>query len=350
VLRPAAQVLAQSHGSALVFSPPLLLQPGLRDPYAQSYFAGLSSGIGDFWQWEISGLGSSGSKLITTDQVNRHTGVFNAALPPLNYRANQGHSSFNGLNATLRHRSPAWQAVAIYTWSHAIDNQSDPLAGDFFDLSFIGNRERDASRAVAAFSRQYDSRADRGNSDFDQRQSLVAVASYQVPRFGDRWQTVMSRWRISAVGSLRSGLPFTIFAPGSADVVNRRASYVGGPQHIGADVEGGVQWLNPAAFVSPASGQGNLGRNSLRAPSFYSADAALAKTFGLPGESRSITLRLDAFNLLNHSNLDRPLNVIGSTDFGVALFGRHGAQSSFPAALPLDETPRQLQIGLRFDF
>jgi hypothetical protein len=114
-----------------------------------------------------------------------------------------------------------------------------------------------------------------------------------------------------------------------------------------------VQWLNPQAFASPASGlQGNLGRNSLRAPGFYSADCALSRSLRIPraGETWSLTLRAEVFNLLNHSNLDRPVNDLADGAFGVALYGRHGSQPSFPAMAPLDETPRRIRLGIQIAF
>lgn len=89
----------------------------------------------------------------------------------------------------------------------------------------------------------------------------------------------------------------------------------------------------------------------LRAPSFYSLDAALSKTFGLKlGESWKITLRAEAFNVLNHIGLDRPANDLTGANFGVALFGRHGMPPSFPALAPLDETPRRIRLGVLVSF
>ena len=63
-----------------------------------------------------------------------------------------------------------------------------------------------------------------------------------------------------------------------------------------------------------------------------------------------MTLRADAFNLLNHANLDRPQNVVGASDFGVALYGRTDRFSSFPGSIPLDETPRRIQLSIRLEF
>ena len=63
-----------------------------------------------------------------------------------------------------------------------------------------------------------------------------------------------------------------------------------------------------------------------------------------------LTFRADAFNFLNHSNLNNPQPLIGQDDFGVAQYGRQGRQSGFPAVSPLNETARQVQLILRLEF
>ena len=67
-------------------------------------------------------------------------------------------------------------------------------------------------------------------------------------------------------------------------------------------------------------------------------------------ESSSLTLRADLFNVLNHANLDAPDSQLGSPSFGIALKGRRGFASGFPALSPLQETGRQIQLLLRFEF
>jgi len=61
-------------------------------------------------------------------------------------------------------------------------------------------------------------------------------------------------------------------------------------------------------------------------------------------------VRADAFNVLNHANLNNPDSFLGSESFGIALYGRRGRDSGFPALSPLIETPRQIQLILRIEF
>jgi len=112
-----------------------LVDPGLRNGYAHSYFAGVQQRIRDNLVAEVNGLGSYGRQLITTDVINRDfstpAGRYNPNLPDIAYRANQGFSDYNALTAMVRYRTSRGMIQGSYTWSHSIDNQSDPLIGDF---------------------------------------------------------------------------------------------------------------------------------------------------------------------------------------------------------------------------
>jgi hypothetical protein len=67
-------------------------------------------------------------------------------------------------------------------------------------------------------------------------------------------------------------------------------------------------------------------------------------------ESGRLILRVDAFNVLNHANLNNPDSMLGSSTFGVASYGRQGFNAGFPSLTPLNETGRQLQLMLRLEF
>ena len=113
--------------------------------------------------------------------------------------------------------------------------------------------------------------------------------------------------------------------------------------------------LNPSAFAIPPAGEiGTSGRNAFVGPGLISADLSLARTFALESlrEHAKLTLRADAFNFLNHANLNNPYSFFspGSTNFGQALYGRTEQNSGFPGLEPLNETARQFQIFVRLDF
>ena len=68
------------------------------------------------------------------------------------------------------------------------------------------------------------------------------------------------------------------------------------------------------------------------------------------GESGRLTLRSDFFNAFNHANLNNPDARLGSPTFGQAAYGRLDYNNGFPALVPLNETPRQIQILLKLEF
>ena len=296
---------------------------------------------------------------------------------PIDYRSNQGDSDYLAISGVVRYRSSRLSTQLSYTLSHSIDNQTDPLAGDFFDFVFTGGRN-DAGQPiagtlidqllqggipspVASFTRQFDSRGDRANSDFDQRHNLVGYATYRVPEFAQstHFVSVFRGWQISGMGAVRSGFPYSVFAPSVSGglIYNNRANLIGDP-YTNTSAKGGVQFLNAAAFQIPAAGQvGNTGRNAFRGPGLASADVSLSRSFGLKwlGEAGRIFVRADVFNLLNHANLNNPSAMLTTTavsqrTFGVATYGRQDAVTGFPSTTPLDESPRRIQLMLRLVF
>src|SRR5262249_8063449 len=220
-LQPVSEALKTLDGRFLDTGFPYLtlFDQNLRDAYVHSYFFGVQRQVRDNWAIEVNTLGSLGRKLIVTDVVNRAYSVgfsrFNNDLGIVNYRAGQGLSDYNALAAVARYRAGRKQFQLAYTWSHTIDEQSEPLARDFFDLLFtrIGP---DATRSeYAAFSRQFDTRGDRGNSDFDQRHNLVFFSIWDLPAAfrGTKAGGLLRDWRFSQLAAFRSGFPFSIREP-----------------------------------------------------------------------------------------------------------------------------------------
>lgn len=380
-LAPVSQVLANNADieARADFPTPLLYQPGLRNAYVHSYFAGLQFSVSEALAVEISNLGSFGRKLITSDIINRPLSIppvgptdpnqiryYNPNLLSIAYRANQGFSDYRALSATARYRGTRSLWQISYTYGRAVDNQSEPLAGDFFDLSFT--RIAGGGRfGRAAFTRQFDSAGDRGNSDFDQRHNFIVFSVWDIPPLleGAKLGWLGRGWKISQLAAFRSGFPFSVSAPSrinTADpaaqfLVNNRANVVDAAR-VSQDVvaTGGRRLLNFDAFALPRDGfVGDTARNAFRGPGFYNLDVSVSRTIAIPwlGESVRLQVRGDAFNLLNHTNLGNPFAVFSpdnKDDFGVALFGRKGRDTGFPAVAPLNETARQFQILLRFEF
>jgi hypothetical protein len=337
-----------------------MMDAGLRNGRVQSYFFGFQHRATERLMIEVNALGSWGRRLITTDVVNRDfstpTGRYNNALPDISYRSGQGYSNYNAMTTAISYRSGRGMFHAAYTWSHAIDNQSEPLAGDFFNLNFTSIATNPPTSGRASFSRQFDPDSDRGNADFDQRHNLVLMYSWTLP--GSHF--LLRDWMVSGLTAFRSGLPYNLIGPtntagpGQGFALNNRPDLIN-PEaaQIDVPVAGGRQLLNPTAFAAAApSALGSLGRNAYTGPGFYNFDVSLGRSFRVPrlGEGTWLRLRADAFNLLNHANLGNPDTLLTSPTFGVAQYGRQGRASGFPALIPLAEGARQIQLSLRIEF
>jgi hypothetical protein len=316
-------------------------------------------------------MASRGRQLITTDEINRSSPIGNPSINPslgtLDYRANQGSSSYTGFEAVLRFERPSLTGQISYTLSHAIDNQSEPLANAFFDLNLSSSTAKPAS-FFSAFTTQFASLADRANSDFDQRQNLVFFFAWSPDyRIPNRFTRSLTRnWTISALGAIRSGLPFSVYSIeggiASVELINERADLVAPSlARIDQPAPGGRLLLNSNAFAEPNGTVGTSGRNEFYGPGLVSADVSLSRSFPVSrlSENARAVIRVDLYNVLNHANLNNPeasycppslpASFCGGV-FGLALYGRSESSNGFPQLAPLNETARQVQVMLRFEF
>jgi hypothetical protein len=84
-----------------------------------------------------------------------------------------------------------------------------------------------------------------------------------------------------------------------------------------------VQYL----LVNPQPGkQGNLGLTTVESAGIYRFDANLGKTFRID-EQRSIQVRVDATNVLNHPQIGTPNFSINSANFGLVTADKTGGRS-----------------------
>jgi hypothetical protein len=370
-LLPARQIAASFPPSSPLsvqdLIDPVLFQPKLRAARIQSAFLSFEQRISKTFSAELLGIGTLGRDLITSDQINREYsvphapdnthGYINPNLPTLFYRANQGKSDYLAGSASLRFRSGIAEGQISYTFSHAIDNQSDPLAGTFQNYNFGSNFTSGGSPVIAAFTQQFNSQGDRADADFDQRQNLVFYSAVESPTFsGPVRRKFLNNWRLGTILALRSGLPYSALALGVSDgsgpvYINNRLSLMTSPAAASADIPipGGVQLFNPASFQDPAYGMvGNTGRNEFRGPGLFNVDLSIGRGFRLLklGESGRLLVRADMFNVLNHANLI----YCAACGFGEAIYGRAETNSGFPLLLPLAETSRQIQLLVRLSF
>jgi hypothetical protein len=125
-----------------------------------------------------------------------------------------------------------------------------------------------------------------------------------------------------------------------------------------ADVDGmpvpGNWRLNPAAFAlvpTDASGnplrQGTLGRNFVRTPPFWALNTSLQRSFPIH-DRFGLDFRVDAFNVLNHPNLNSIDPYLSDSTFGHDT-GNTGTIGSANQLYAMG-TARSLQLSLKLRF
>jgi hypothetical protein len=153
--------------------------------------------------------------------------------------------------------------------------------------------------------------------------------------------------------------------PGGGNSRNvRRPDLIPGVNPFVSD--GGVVFLNPAAFATPAPGTfGNLERNSIHGPSFRQTDLLLSKRFSTGGTS-NFEFRFEVFNIFNTVNFTNPVGTLPQAipssalsesnrlqpgqPYTAAAAGTFGRLTSTVGRTVGLGTPRQMQFALRFNF
>jgi hypothetical protein len=242
-------------------------------------------------------------------QGNQYTGGGGGTV----LTGDSANANYNGMVATIQHRlSSTFSLLANYTWSKCLnieDAQGD-LAGTTVENP--SNPKMDYGPC---------------GSDFRHVENFVIVAKsqFELPRVEALF---LNNWEFAPLVHITSGAPFTVTSGQDnslTDVANDRPNLVSGvPVYIhiaNRSGQGAVNraYLNPAAISQiPSSafgGYGNLGRNSFRGLPQYQVDAQISRIFPIH-ERLNMTLRLEAFNMLNHPNLATPDAKLTDSTFG----------------------------------
>ena len=257
-----------------------------------------------------------------------------------------GHSTYHALQANLVQRPIKGLTYQIaYTWSKSIDNGSTTFNDNSEYLNSLGQ------------TWAFDDSINRGVSDFNIPQNLVAHFQYDVPVPGavkthHFVNTLLGGWQVGGIYTIQSGGAFSlmlgsdragtgnIFCPGCEP-----PNYVNAPGCSPDAVTGNIgHYIMTQCFAFPAKGQlGNYGRNLLRMPVFRDLDLSLFKNQNLWGEKLKAQLRIETFNIMNNTNLAANRLVI--YDGSGNLTSGFGTPSS-----PTANSSRQIQFGLRILF
>jgi hypothetical protein len=164
-----------------------------------------------------------------------------------------------------------------------------------------------------------------GPSNFNIPRRLTWNFGYDFPKMGGSWQRLKNGWGLNSVLTLQDGQPFH-FNYNFEDDYSGSGNGFDRPDVVGPVVyhpHDPLNFVDLSSFAIPctvgvdtASGAasdcipgtrhfGNMGRNSLRGPSFKEWNFALYKTTALT-ERLNMQFRADFFNILNHPNFANP--------------------------------------------
>jgi hypothetical protein len=224
--------------------------------------------------------------------------------------ADQATANYNGMIMTVQHRlSSTFSLLANWTWSKCLnieDAQGD-LAG-------------------TTVQNPYDIRGDYGPCGSDYRHvenaTLVTRSHFN---FTNRFSRLAANgWEFAPLIQIYSGGPFNVTAGADNSLTavnNDRPNLVSSnPYHeVQIRKNSGAanrEYLDPSAFAEICPGNvtagcaaagtyGNIRRNSFRGPKSLQFDAQISREFAIH-EHLTTTLRLEAFNVLNHPNFRNP--------------------------------------------
>ena len=341
---PFPLTLQQAAPPPLTLSQPvssiIIADPNLKVPQTYEWNVAVEQSLGASQAASITYVGALGRNLFRGDALlspNQDFGFVQVTR-------NTATSDYHALQFKFQRRlARGLQAVASYTFSHAIDIASS-------DLSLYNTPGNVANPNI-----------DRGDSSFDVRHSFTSALSYDIPTSCRKLIAcaVLHGWSLDSFVTARSALPVDIiggFSPVGGtffqtrpDVLPRTPLYLHGPQFPGGKA------FNPAAFTPAAIGQqGDLGRDVLRGFGAWQMDFALRRQFNVT-ERIGLQFRAEFFNSLNHPNFGNPDNTIADPLFGQSLqtlassMGTGGANGGFNPLYQIGG-PRSVQLALKISF
>jgi hypothetical protein len=270
-----------------------------------------------------------------------------------------GTGNYNALVVDVRHDlGHGFQFRANYTWSKNLDDGSawntsvSANTPAFVEVPSLPHLDYGPAatdiRSIAAINGTYDLPFGAGKLLFANAQPFT--------------NRLISGWSLSTIANLQTGFPFSPqlgYNPtGSGDSrnpvrPNLNSAFGGSLYTHGSTAQRVAQFFNPAAFAAPAAGYvGNVSRDSLTGPGYGDWDLSLLKSTQL-SEATRLQFRAEFFNVLNHTNLQLPSEVVfaaGPTQGTTASQTTAVSLASPGAITATANTSRQIQLGLKLLF
>jgi hypothetical protein len=305
----------------------------LQLPYSVQWNVGLEKALGRNQALTVSYVGAHGDRLL--QEQRRNVRLLNPAFGEVSFFPDGVTSNYQALQTKFqRSISHGVQALASYTWAHALDyGSTNPL----YPLTH-------------------------GNSDLDVRHNLEAAISWDLPKPGKNLllKYVLGSWGFDGRLIARTAFPVTLYGNLFSDSVTgdryyngvnlipNRPLYLYGSEYAGGRIlNGGPNAADPA-FSFPGTAQGDAPRNFVRGFNAVQANAAFRKETPIY-DRLAVQFQAEAFNVLNHPNF-------GYIDPSLshALFGQSTKmlnQSFGPAgSLYQQGGPRSVQLSFKVIF
>jgi hypothetical protein len=280
-----------------------------------------------------TGSSSSGAQCV----VNTTYTVLGSLFGNNPYESTIAQSSFNSLQASLRHKSTLADFMLSYTYSKCMDDASGLQEG----VNPFVPRE---SMSLCAF---------------DLTQNFVASYDVRVPFdrifHANGWaRKIQDGWAISGITTFATGLPVGITETDDNSLTGTQLSEApydlptydpsGGPLYVDKNPRDRQPYFNNIIDGSGVTGGifnyealgtiGNARRRFFHGPGLNNWDLAVLKDTKIT-ETKSLELRFEGFNMWNHAQFGGPNGNINSGSFGM-IFGAGG--------------PRIIQLGAKILF
>ena len=328
------------------------VDPNWKQPYTMMWSLDVQNQLTPTTVFDIGYYGSAGRHLVGVLDVNQapagafqtigltspvnsglQTQQLNQVRPLLGYASIDLFSpvftsNYNGLQAQLQKRFSSNSTVVLnYTWSHALGTASS----DF-------RAPQDTSDIAGEY----------GNLDYDRRQIFTASYVYTLPFYKNQQGFaghVLGGWEVSGIAYINTGNYLTASLSRDPAGLGLRDpnTFEGGRPDIVGDPNANAPhtiaaWFNASAFAAVPAGQirvGNEPRGTIVGPGYGRWDAALFKNTKI-SERLNVQFRAEAFNVLNHTNLNNP----ASTSLTSGVYNQ----------ITSARDPRQLQLALKLIF
>jgi hypothetical protein len=374
------------------------IDPNTRTAYVHQFNFGIQQQLGKNSVFQVAYVGSAGHKLPqlvdikdcpATAVLTNPTACFDpkAAYPfkvsTILNQQSTANSIFNSLQAGLEVRNfHGLQLQLNYQWAKSIDDASSLLPQVFLvspgvATLLVSDYQINPENFAAANSisptlslrptlpiittrprlpqNSNNLEGERALSDFDVAQRFVASYIYDLPKWERGGRVFGEGWQLAGITTIQSGQPFTVFD-----------DFFGMPLRPNELYSPMINLTNPQATINNANivgtsssafglansfqlQPGNLGRNAFTGPGLVNFDFSVLKNtrFG-EGEGKNVQLRVEFFNLFNHTNFLQPYSEGGLLfiDNGIARLLADPFFGQMIQARPA----RQIQFAVKLTF